>query len=358
MRYLFFDIECSDGTHICTFGYVLTDSNFNVLDKQDLLINPEAPFNVGNRAFDRKITLAYPPSVFRRQPTFAERYDEIHALLTAEDTLVCGHAVENDVGFLLTACRRYGLDLPGFRYVDSQKLYRKAKGDANDKALEKIMEELQIEGGTLHKSDDDALCSMLTVRALCAEKQCAFESLIRGDAESVGDSGAFAARWLQARRLNRYRKICQNLRYAVNPPDSAVKGKYFAFSEEIERVYCGKLVSAVRILTELGGRWRGNIYRLHYFVRGAEPGKRLRKVEAINREHPREKIEIITLQRFLAMIGIDWGALEEEDLDTDLLPTRTGKPLEATLKDAVRRAPKPQKPKSSRPKKEEPDQSI
>lgn len=27
MRYLFFDIECCDGKHICEFGYVITDIN-------------------------------------------------------------------------------------------------------------------------------------------------------------------------------------------------------------------------------------------------------------------------------------------------------------------------------------------
>ena len=39
MRYLFFDIECADGYNICAFGYVITDYNFNVLLKEDILRN-------------------------------------------------------------------------------------------------------------------------------------------------------------------------------------------------------------------------------------------------------------------------------------------------------------------------------
>lgn len=37
MNYLFFDIECCDGAHICEFGYVLTNDKFEVLDRDFFL---------------------------------------------------------------------------------------------------------------------------------------------------------------------------------------------------------------------------------------------------------------------------------------------------------------------------------
>ena len=50
MNYLFFDIECAncDGGNgkICSFGYVLTDTDFNVLEYKDLLIDPKAKFKL------------------------------------------------------------------------------------------------------------------------------------------------------------------------------------------------------------------------------------------------------------------------------------------------------------------------
>ena len=60
MNYLFFDIECSDGRHMCSFGYVLTDSNFAILKKEDILINPEAPFRLSRYNGEPQITLGYP----------------------------------------------------------------------------------------------------------------------------------------------------------------------------------------------------------------------------------------------------------------------------------------------------------
>ena len=55
MNYLFFDIECADGTHMCSFGYVLVDEKFNILEKDDILINPKCAFRLGRDEFDHKI---------------------------------------------------------------------------------------------------------------------------------------------------------------------------------------------------------------------------------------------------------------------------------------------------------------
>lgn len=50
MRYLFFDIECADGSKaICEFGYVLTDEKFNIIRKRNILIDPECHFNLAGR---------------------------------------------------------------------------------------------------------------------------------------------------------------------------------------------------------------------------------------------------------------------------------------------------------------------
>ncbi|MBO5982295.1 MAG: hypothetical protein J6Q06_00265, partial [Clostridia bacterium] len=65
MDYLFFDIECSEGKSICSFGYVLTDEFFCIKEKKDILINPQSYFHTGpwsKKAKDEGISLAYPVS--------------------------------------------------------------------------------------------------------------------------------------------------------------------------------------------------------------------------------------------------------------------------------------------------------
>ena len=46
MKYTFFDIECANciegQAKICSFGYVITDEQFNLLEKEDLIVNPKA----------------------------------------------------------------------------------------------------------------------------------------------------------------------------------------------------------------------------------------------------------------------------------------------------------------------------
>ena len=44
MDYVFFDIECANciegQAKICSFGYVVTDEQFDVIEREDLIVNP------------------------------------------------------------------------------------------------------------------------------------------------------------------------------------------------------------------------------------------------------------------------------------------------------------------------------
>ncbi len=75
MNYLFFDIECSNcfGGHgkICSLGYVLADSRFNVLEQKDILVNPKSKFYL-RRGNGEGIELGYPEEEF---------FKEINAML-------------------------------------------------------------------------------------------------------------------------------------------------------------------------------------------------------------------------------------------------------------------------------------
>ena len=74
MRYLFFDIECCNGRNICEFGYVITDDNFNILEKKDFIINPENKFNLTGRPDGRDLYLFYPESTYYRSNNFPYFY--------------------------------------------------------------------------------------------------------------------------------------------------------------------------------------------------------------------------------------------------------------------------------------------
>ena len=69
MKYLFFDTECAncfDGEgKICEFGFVLTDENYQIIEKDNIIINPESPFDKKGLGMS-KIKLALPYSAYSR----------------------------------------------------------------------------------------------------------------------------------------------------------------------------------------------------------------------------------------------------------------------------------------------------
>ena len=133
MKYLFFDIECSvvskNAAKICAFGYCLTDEQFHILEKEDILINPQGGFHLTDRKGTQGLVLPYEYSDFKKYPTFLERAEKIYGLLQDADTLVVGHATMNDVKYLNFESQRFHLPPFAFRFADTQFIYMNRIGE-------------------------------------------------------------------------------------------------------------------------------------------------------------------------------------------------------------------------------------
>jgi hypothetical protein len=133
MKYLFFDIECSvvskNAAKICAFGYCLTDEKFHILEKEDILINPQGGFHLTDRKGTQGLVLPYKYEDFKKYPTFCQKADRIYGLLQDKDTLVVGHATMNDVKYLNLESKRFSLPSFDFSFADTQFLYMNRIGD-------------------------------------------------------------------------------------------------------------------------------------------------------------------------------------------------------------------------------------
>lgn len=110
MKYLFFDIECCDGIHICEFGYVITDEQLKVLDKECILMNPEAAFNLTGRKGGRDLYLTHSEEEYRSSPIFTAYYEKIKQLIEEKEQKIVGFSMNDDAKFLNTACKRKRYD--------------------------------------------------------------------------------------------------------------------------------------------------------------------------------------------------------------------------------------------------------
>lgn len=171
MKYLFFDIECSvvskKAAKICAFGYCLTDEKFHILEKEDLLINPQGGFHLTDRKGTQGLVLPYEYDRFKSYPTFLEYKDKIYGLLQDEDTLVAGHATMNDVKYLNLESKRFQLPSFAFDFTDTQFLYMNRIGEFSRQfGLGAIAEELGVDF-VAHRAVDDAYATMRVAEAIC-----------------------------------------------------------------------------------------------------------------------------------------------------------------------------------------------
>ena len=182
MKYLFFDIECSsvskNAAKICAFGYCLTDEQFNILEKEDILINPQGGFHLTDRKGEQGLVLPYRYEEFKKYPTFPQKADKIYALLQDRDTLVIGHASMNDVKYLNLESKRFSLPSFAFAFADTQFIYMNTIGEFSRQfALGTIADELGV-CFTPHRAVDDAFATMKVAQALCEKHALSLPALI------------------------------------------------------------------------------------------------------------------------------------------------------------------------------------
>lgn len=169
--YLFFDCECAncfDGEgKICSLGYVLTDDDFNIIEKDDVIINPKCEFDWYILNPKNPCHLAYSKDEFRAHPDFAAYYKDIKKLFTSGNRKIFGFAVDGDVGFVNTACERSEVPYIQFCAFDVQQALNQAYN--NKMKLSEWCDYLKIDVKDFkaHRSVDDAEMTMLACKELC-----------------------------------------------------------------------------------------------------------------------------------------------------------------------------------------------
>ncbi|MBQ7760592.1 MAG: hypothetical protein IJ400_00920 [Clostridia bacterium] len=174
MEYIFFDIECANCFQgkgkICSFGYVITDERFNVLEKNDILINPHSKFHLFGHKNQPGISLGYDYATFKHSPDFNYYYKTIRSLLTRPDAINFGFAVLSDAGFIQSECERFSREQFDYSFIDVQRIYTELKELENTPGLIKCAHEYGVtDSQDVHKSDDDSYYTMRVMKGICQE---------------------------------------------------------------------------------------------------------------------------------------------------------------------------------------------
>lgn len=345
MKYLFFDIECADGgkATICSFGYVIADMEFNILKREDIVINPEGRFNLTGREGRPDLQLAYPIATFKRAPNFKHFYNKIKALIENKEYYVVGHSVYDDATYLNKACARYKLEPLRFQYFDTQRMYRQVLGNSHSISLENALDSFGLsENIRYHKSVEDARATMLLLKALLEKADKSFEDYRASTDRCTGKTENGQVSWDYTPPMSIDRRLRERgfkgekgdnvmlrgrrnhmlfLRFldfgeAVGEKSEKLAGKKVSISMNYETEHFKEMVRLAGLIKAAGGEYVLKASSVDIFATfdSLDDDGNLRRCsrgEYVNEELEKGKqIDIITLDDLLSMLGTDRAELE------------------------------------------------
>ena len=294
MKYVFFDIECACvykyTAKICAFGYTVTDEHYNVLAKEDILINPKGKFHLTDRKGGDGIVLPYEYDEFKSRPIFPAVYKKIKALLEDPDAIVLGHATHNDVNYLNLETKRYHLPSFRFTYHDTQFFYMNTENDYKRQCgLGAMAEQLGVDF-VPHRAADDAYATMRVCEALCKREKTDVKGLCEkyqitcgkitgyriSQPDSVGLQRYYKERDEEHRRRAEAREAFFNYinKHNYRKRRSGINlGKKFCFSKEIENNVPFSVELAGAVFAS-GGRYTSRAQDCDFYIAEDEGGKR------------------------------------------------------------------------------------
>ena len=322
MKYVFFDIECAcvykNVAKICVFGYCVADEQFHILEKEDILINPNGKFHLTDHGGDG-IVLPYDYEDFKKYPDFKKFYARIKHLLEGEDKLVFGHAAVNDVKYLNLETKRYKLPSFSFRFADTQVLYM-AMTETFDRqmGLERLTQIFEIDY-TPHCAEDDAYATMRVAQEMCAHDGCTLPELLEKYDIRFGKIGNYQFSNCVSNRRNAYyaekrrekRERGQKRArfndfvygYRVRPQTDEFRGLRFSFARGIEEDFA----LAKRLVKEIvrrGGKYSFKLSGCNVFV--SEDGDdSMRSATAQKLKETGQIREIYPLSQFESMVATE-----------------------------------------------------
>lgn len=263
---------------ICSVGVVVADESFNVLSRRNIWINPKTKYNLNGTRENVGIDLHLDKALLDASPDFAEVYPELKRLLTAEGTLVLGHAVDADVRMLNAACDRYKLPGIDFRFVCSQLLYKMYRGDKDVKGLNKIAADIGVEFQQ-HNSEEDAYASMMTMKFLVGDSGLSVDELIDKYRIRFGTNvnkqlfrpvsllGQVSKKQITQVAVQRIRDYC-----ATMPKrDNAWGNKAFALARSLEQSDSHELWAVVTEIASHGAKYCSKLAKCNVYVATDKP---------------------------------------------------------------------------------------
>ena len=205
MQYLSVDLEaCNRYVHgsVFSIGVVLADENFNILHKEDIIINPKCKFVA---KFRKPIEFSVTKEQAESAPTLAEQYDRIAALF-AGDKIIMAHSANNDMYMLNEACKRARVPALKFDYICTQMIYSAIYDVMNGIGLDRAAEEMHL-SFTHHKADDDALMALYLLKSCCEHMGCDYLQLEKKLGIKRGHNANYTFEPMRCAKLEKLRKI-------------------------------------------------------------------------------------------------------------------------------------------------------
>ena len=282
MKYLFFDIECSNCDYgvgkMCEFGYVLTDENLTILQEDDIPMSPgrgkENAFKLKGREHEKDLELAYDEEYYFSCHEFPHFYERIRRLIEDPETLCFAFSMNNDISHLYNSCKRYRKNEYNYTCFDIQKLACKYLDKNTQVSLKEACKRIVGRNSTIklqeHLSRDDAKMEMMVFEAVCTLENKKPRDLLNemdyAKTNSIEHMKTVREKLLKRQAVKNskayYKAHCDNDE-TLNNQDNI--GKRFLLSSKLVLAH-DKMKEAIKIIKENGGYVSQTIAQSDYFV--------------------------------------------------------------------------------------------
>lgn len=148
---------------VCWAGVALADKKLNLTGEFDLIINP----GLKERFVGNDMTFPFTSKDLAAYKTF-DFYSGKLLNLIKPNTLIIGHAFENDIKMILDSCHKFGLKVPEFDYLDTNIIYNAVKDTQGEHSLKNLADEFGIEFNA-HDPKEDARAALLIAKKCIGE---------------------------------------------------------------------------------------------------------------------------------------------------------------------------------------------